>query len=212
MSGNGVRCLAWAAERAGLVDGDVLAVRTRAGEKHVTLQRDRTGAVTGASVDMGAVTFAPEAIPLAATSSLGLVAEFHGVRYEGDAVGMGNPHLVLFVDDPETARVPTHGQRLERDDRFPSRTNVEFVTVSADRAIEMRVWERGVGETLSCGTGACAAAAAAHRRGLVDERVRVRVRGGVLSVELGDSVVLGGPVRHVFDVVVDVARLVEQST
>jgi diaminopimelate epimerase len=119
---------------------------------------------------------------------------------------MGNPHLVLFVDDPATARVAQHGPHLEHDERFPKRTNVEFVraTPGATDELDMRVWERGVGETLSCGTGACATAAVAHRRGLVGERVTVHVPGGDLTVELADdsrgTIRLGGPVVHVFDV------------
>ena len=129
------------------------------------------------------------------------------MTYRGDAAGMGNPHLVLFVDDPDEARVVQHGPRLERDERFPQRTNVEFVAVEARDRIRMRVWERGVGETLSCGTGACAAAAAARRRGLVDGFVTVAVRGGELRVSLDDTIVLGGAVTHVFDVDVDLGEL-----
>ena len=120
---------------------------------------------------------------------------------------MGNPHLVLFVDDPATARVTQHGPHLEHDPRFPRRTNVEFVAVTAPDEVTMRVWERGVGETLSCGTGACAAAAVAHRRGLVGDHVVVHVPGGELTVELGDTIRLGGPVVRVFDVDIDLAGL-----
>jgi diaminopimelate epimerase len=142
---------------------------------------------------------------VALDSPFGVEAEFHGTHYEGDAAGMGNPHLVLFVDDPATARVTQHGPHLEVDERFPKRTNVEFVRVTpgATDELDMRVWERGVGETLSCGTGACASAAVAHRRGLVGERVTVHVPGGDLTVELGNTIRLGGPVVHVFDVDLD---------
>jgi diaminopimelate epimerase len=129
------------------------------------------------------------------------------VTYRGDAVGAGNPHFVLFVDDPDAARVTQHGPHLERDERFPNRTNVEFVAVDARDRIRMRVWERGVGETLSCGTGACAAAAAAHRRGLVDDAVTVVVPGGELRLRIGDTISLGGPVAHVFDVEIDLDAL-----
>ena len=149
---------------------------------------------------MGPVTFDPPSIPLDAPTPFDLDATFHGVTYDGDAAGMGNPHLVLFVDDPATARVTSHGPRLEHDERFPKRANVEFVAVTGPDELTMRVWERGVGETLSCGTGACAAAAVAHRRGLVGDAVTVKVAGGDLAVELGDTVRLGGPVVHVFDV------------
>jgi diaminopimelate epimerase len=205
MSGNGIRCLAWVAHRIGLGDGQRLVVDTQAGRRGVALELDDRSDVAQATVDMGAVTFTPAEIPLTAPSAFDLEAHYHGVEYHGDAAGMGNPHLVLFVDDPATARVTQHGPHLELDPRFPSRTNVEFVATTPDRAdtITMRVWERGVGETLSCGTGACAAAAVAHRRGLVGERVAVRVPGGELAVELGSTIRLGGPVVHVFDVDVD---------
>ena len=130
--------------------------------------------------------------------------------YQGDAAGVGNPHLVLLVDDVAAARVTQHGPHLEVDERFPKRTNVEFVQVLARDRLRMRVWERGVGETLSCGTGVCASAAVAHRRGLVDASLVVEVPGGEHTVALGDTVTLGGDVQHVFDVDVDVDELVEE--
>ena len=204
MSGNGLRCLAYVAARAGLGTADSLIVDTAAGRRFVTLERAPDGEVIAADVDMGAVTFDPAVIGLSAPEAFDLEATFHGVTYCGDAAGMGNPHFVLFVDDPDEARVTQHGARLERDDRFPQRTNVEFVVVETRDRIRMRVWERGVGETLSCGTGACAAVAVAHRRGLVDSFVQVAVPGGVLRVRLGETIVLGGPVTHVFDVDLDV--------
>ncbi len=205
MSGNGMRCLAWVAVRAGLGDGNHLIVDTGGGRRTVDVEVGASDDVVAATVDMGPVTFDPPSIPLDAPTPFELEATFHGVTYEGDAAGMGNPHLVLFVDDPTTARVTSHGPKLEFDERFPKRTNVEFVTVTGPDELTMRVWERGVGETLSCGTGACAAAAVAHRRGLVGETVTVKVPGGDLAVELGDTVRLGGPVVHVFDVELDLS-------
>ena len=210
MSGNGMRCLAWAAARAGLGGNGTLVVDTGGGRREVELQRGGGGEVNEATVDMGAVTFEPRDIPLDAPSAFDLEVEYHGVQYHGDAAGVGNPHLVLLVDDPATARVTQHGRHLELDPRFPRRTNVEFIAPAGVDTIAMRVWERGVGETLSCGTGACAAAAVAYRRGLVGERVVVRVPGGDLTVLLGATVRLGGPVVHVFDVEVDLDALVEE--
>jgi diaminopimelate epimerase len=200
MSGNGMRCLVWVAMGAGLGDGKRLVVDTDGGRRTVDVEVGPGGDVVAATVDMGPVTFDPPSIPLDAPSAFDLEATFHGVTYEGDAAGMGNPHFVLFVDDPAVARVTSHGPRLECDERFPKHANIEFVTVTAPDELTMRVWERGVGETLSCGTGACAAAAVAHRRGLVGQTVTVKVPGGDLSVELGDTVRLGGPVVHLFDV------------
>ncbi len=214
MSGNGMRALAWVAAREGLGRSGTLTVDTGGGRRAVELTfLAGTAEVVAATVDMGPVTFDPALIPLAALSPFDLRADYHGTHYEGDAAGMGNPHLVLFVDDPATTRVTQHGPHLEHDDRFPRRTNVEFVraTPGATDELDMRVWERGVGETLSCGTGACAVAAVAHRRGLVGARAVVHVPGGDLVVELGDTIRLGGPVVHVFDVEVElpVPRLPE---
>ena len=180
MSGNGMRCLAWVAVRARLGDGKRLVVDTDGGRHVVDVECDAHGDVVAATVDMGPVTFG-----------------------EGDTVNVGNPHVVVFVDDVATAPVTTEGPRLELDERFPNRTNVEFVKVTDAHELTMRVWERGVGETLSCGTGACAAAAVAHRKGLVGDSVTVKVLGGDLAVELGDTVRLAGPVVHVFDVDVE---------
>jgi diaminopimelate epimerase len=190
MSGNGIRCLAWVAARAGLGTNDELAVQTAAGKRIVSLTRDASGTVIAADVDMGAVTLGDEDLEI----------EVDGVEYWGDVASVGNPHLVCFVIDPAVVPVATHGPRIELDARFPQRTNVEFVRVRPPDVIDMRVWERGVGETLSCGTGACAAVAVAHNRGVVEDRVQVRVPGGELLVTLGPTVRLGGPVEHVFDV------------
>ena len=206
MSGNGIRALAWAAAAAGL-GGDTLVVDTGGGRRTLELARGADGRVVAATVDMGPVSFDPATIPVDADSPFDLEAEFHGVTYRGDAAGMGNPHWVCFVDDVAGARVTQHGPHLETDPRFPRHTNVEFVAPDGVNGLRMRVWERGVGETLSCGTGACASAAVAHRRDLVGPRVTVRVPGGELTVEVGDTLRLGGPVVHVFDVTVDPAVL-----
>jgi diaminopimelate epimerase len=208
MSGNGIRALAWVAVREGYGRDGRLVVDTGGGRRDIDLEIEpATGELAYATVDMGPVTFDPAQIPVTLDSAKGIKAEFHGVEYQGDAAGMGNPHLVLFVDDPATARVTQHGPRLEHDERFPQRTNVHFVrpTPGAVDELDMRVWERGVGETLSCGTGACASAAVAHRRGLVGEQVTVHVPGGDLTVELGETIRLGGPVVHVFDTTVDLS-------
>jgi diaminopimelate epimerase len=204
MSGNGARCLAWVGARAGLARGDVLIVDTGGGRREITVERDATGGVIAAEVDMGAITFEPAQIPVDAPSAFDLEATVDGAVYRGDAAGIGNPHLVLFVDDPAAVPVAVHGPRIEHDPRFPRRVNVEFITVTGPDTLQMRVWERGAGETLSCGTGACASAAVASRHGLVGEKVRVDVLGGTLAVTLGATVRLGGPVVHVFDVAVPV--------
>lgn len=202
MSGNGVRCLAWVAAREGLLRGDELVVDTAAGRRHVTVSRDADGTVIAAQVDMGSITFEPNRIPINAPSPFDLDAIVDDTKYHGDAAGIGNPHLVLLVDDPGAVPVTEHGPHLEHDPRFPRRVNVEFIARTGIDRLAMRVWERGAGETQSCGTGACASAAVAYRRGLVGPNVRVDVLGGTLAVALGPHVRLGGPVVHVFDVAI----------
>jgi diaminopimelate epimerase len=209
MSGNGIRCLAWVADREGLGADRRLVVDTGGGRRTVSTAF-HVGGADFATVDMGAVTFEPSEIPLDAPSAFGLEASYHGATYEGDAAGVGNPHLVLFVDDVSTARVTQHGPHLEHDERFPNDTNVEFVEVVDRKRLHLRVWERGVGETLSCGTGVCATAAAARRRGLVEDQLVVEVPGGEHLVSLGETVHLGGQVQHVFDVDIDERELVRR--
>jgi diaminopimelate epimerase len=208
MSGNGIRCLAWVARREGLGTSERLVVDTGGGRRTVDLTCDAAGTVVHAVCDMGALTFEPAAIPVLADRTEGLAATVAGTDFEGDAVGIGNPHWVLVVDDPGTVDLATIGPRLEHDPRFPNRVNIEVIARRGPDTLTMRVWERGVGETQSCGTGACAAAAVAHRRGLVGADVTVHVPGGALTVALGETARLGGPVVHVFDVEVDVGPVV----
>ncbi|MDQ4097782.1 MAG: diaminopimelate epimerase [Actinomycetota bacterium] len=159
-SGNGLRCLARAVVDAGVEDSPELTVVTDAGPRRLTLHDD--GQV---SVEMGTV------------------------RWDGDLVDLGNPHLVVFVDD------------LAKADGGKDGLNVEYVVTGpgADE-LTMRVFERGVGETLACGSGASAAAAVAHERGLVGERVTVHQPGGDVTVQLADPIVLTGPVEYICDV------------
>lgn len=203
MSGNGARCLAWLARREGLGRPHELVVDTDGGRRRLDLELDGHGLVARATCDMGPVTFTPSEIPVVAPDAFDLAVDIDGEIRIADAAGMGNPHLVVFVDDLATTDVARHGARLEVDARFPNRVNVEFVVVTDREALALRVWERGVGETRSCGTGACAAAAVAHRRGLIGPRTIVHVPGGELLVESGDTIRLGGPVAHVFDVEID---------
>jgi diaminopimelate epimerase len=216
ISGNGLRCLAHVAAKLGLGADGHLVVDTAAGRREMTIRRRaEDGEVDYAEADMGLVMFTPEMIPVLADSPFDLEATVDGVRYTGDAAGVGNPHFVVFVDDPDAVPLDRHGPVLETDARFPNRTNVEMVVATAT-GLRMRIWERGVGETASCGSGACAAAGVAHRRGLAPARMTVTVPGGELVVDLepngaGPSMAvrLGGPVAHVFDVDVDLDRLAD---
>lgn len=215
ISGNGLRCLAHVAVKLGLGADDRLVVDTAAGRREMTIRRrPEDGEVDYAEADMGLVMFTPEMIPVTADSPFDLEATVDGVTYRGDAAGVGNPHFVVFVDDPDAVPLDRHGPVLETDPRFPNRTNVEMATPTAS-GVRMRVWERGVGETASCGSGACAVAVVAHRRGLAPARMTVAVPGGDLVVELqptGETsmaVRLGGPVAHVFEVDVDLDRMAD---
>jgi diaminopimelate epimerase len=207
MSGNGMRCLGAYVRDRGRTDLEEFDVETNAGPRHVTLTEG------GATVGMGTPNLTRAAIPMRGPAwETFLRQPFDlggGLTVTASAVNMGNPHLVLFVqEDPERYHVEHLGPALEHHELFPERTNVEFARI-VDEAIDVRVWERGVGETLACGTGACAVAVAAHEAGLAPSAVTVRFRGGPLRVECRDDgeVFLGGPVAHVFDGTVDLDAL-----
>lgn len=202
MCGNGIRCLALLAVERGLASGPTLAVETGAGLKVVVIQED--GRVR---VDMGAPEFDPPSIPFVWDGADALQAkiEVDGGTVEVACLGMGNPHAVLFVEDPATAPVTTLGPELEHHPSFPHRVNVEFVVVHGSGRIAMRVWERGSGETLACGTGACAAAVAARLLRETDPTVTVELPGGELEISWsgpggGDRpVVMTGPATKSFE-------------
>ncbi len=146
------------------------------------LVRDAGDAIV--RVDMGPPEFDWRAVPLSRDMDTKAFAlDVEGTVLEASALSVGNPHCVLFVDDAEQAPVAELGPKIERHPLFPARTNVEFVSVTDRGHLRMRVWERGTGITRACGTGACAAAVAAHRRGHVDRKVEVRLDGGVLTIE-----------------------------
>ncbi|HEY5238041.1 MAG TPA: diaminopimelate epimerase [Rhizomicrobium sp.] len=143
------------------------------------------GSVT---VDMGAPKFGWQEIPLAEPrDSDPFALDVDGKTYEVSALSTGNPHCVLFVEDAETAPVATLGPNIEHHKLFPARTNVEFVSVLGRDRLRMRVWERGAGITNACGTGACATAVAAHRRGLAGRKVEIVLDGGPLAIEWRES-------------------------
>jgi diaminopimelate epimerase len=209
MSGNGMRCLAAYLRDRGA--GDRFDVETPAGVRAVTVGEKE------AVVAMGAANLTRAGIPMRGPAWETFLAQpldvGGGLTLTASGVGMGNPHLVLFVDDdPERIHVEHLGPALEHHELFPARTNVEFARVGDD-GIDARVWERGVGETLSCGTGACAVAVAAGEAGLAPRSVTVRFRGGPLHVERREDgeISLGGPVAHVFDATVDLDRLAEAT-
>jgi diaminopimelate epimerase len=204
MCGNGLRCVALLLQDVDDAPGPSFEVETRSGTHAVELTPD--GRVT---VDMGEPNFTKAAIPMRGPAWETYLREpldlGGGVVVTASAVSMGNPHLVLFVeDDPERFHVAHIGAVLERDERFPEGTNVEFAKVG-ESEIVARVWERGSGETLACGSGACAIAVAANEAGLAGPRSSVRFPGGVLEVERTDtgSVLLSGPASRVFETTID---------
>ncbi len=187
--GNATRCVAEMLFREN--GADSLVLRTERGL--LPCRRRPDGVV---EVNMGAPVFDWHLIPLAED------VDIDALPVEGapSAVSMGNPHCVFFVADAEAAPVETLGPTIERHPLFPERTNVEFVEVRSPTELRMRVWERGAGVTLACGSGACAAAVAAARRGLAGRRVTVRLDGGALEVDWTEAgVLMAGPTAHVFD-------------
>jgi diaminopimelate epimerase len=149
---------------------------------------------------MGKPEFAWEKVPLSRQVDTGdFPLDVDGTSYSATAVSIGNPHCVLFVNDADAAPVASLGPRIETLPLFPGRTNVEFVTVRDAGHLRMRVWERGAGVTLACGSGACAAAAAAHRRGLTGAKVEVLLDGGALVLEMRDGhALMTGPAALVY--------------
>ncbi|MFN4056943.1 MAG: diaminopimelate epimerase [Roseinatronobacter sp.] len=186
--GNATRCVAQVVMAArGL---DRLAIRTARG---VLLAENRAGAIW---VNMGAPLLEWRSVPLARDVDM-MNLPLPGAPV---AVGIGNPHCVLFPLDAESAPVAEHGPIFERDPLFPEGTNVEFASLLAPDHLRLRVWERGTGITLACGSGACATAVAAHLRGLAGRQVTISADGGTLLVDWrDDGVWLSGPVAHVFD-------------
>jgi diaminopimelate epimerase len=196
--GNGARCFVHFVRRQGLTGKERIRVETASG---VIVPEVVAGGEV--AVDMGVPRFAPADIPfLGQDAAVVRPLDVDGQTVQVSLVSMGNPHAVQVVADVEGAPVTTQGPRIERDHRFPKRVNVGYMQV-VDRAnIRLRVWERGTGETPSCGTGACAAVVAGIRRGLLDSVVRVETRGGLLTIAWrgpGAAVTMTGPAATVFE-------------
>jgi diaminopimelate epimerase len=200
--GNGARCFARFVHDRGLTDRREIRVETMSGVIVPRLEPD--GRVT---VDMGPPVFEPARIPFdapaaAVTHSLDVA----GAMREISALSMGNPHAVQVVGDVDRAPVSTEGPLIEAHPRFPQRVNAGFLQIVDRHAVRLRVYERGAGETLACGTGACAAVVAGIRRGLLDSPVRVATRGGELVVRWdgdGAPVMMTGPAETVFEGEID---------
>ncbi len=206
MCGNGIRCLAKYAYDKSLTHKTTLQVQTRAGIKTLELILGPDGKTNAVRVDMGEPIFEPERVPAkihsAATPVLNYPVEIEGRTFSASVLSMGNPHCVIVVEDDPGPLPQRYGPAIENHPLFPAKTNVEFIRVVDRTSIVMRVWERGSGETFSCGTGACAAAVAAGLKGLVNSTATVQLRGGELIIEwkgLGFTVVMTGNAVSVFE-------------
>jgi diaminopimelate epimerase len=218
MCGNGIRCLGTFVFDRGLTERTELAVGTRDGLKHLWLDvNDRS--VSRVTVDMGSPSFTLGSLPMAGdpdATFLAMPFQVDGRTYTASAVSMGNPHLVLFLDaaeDLDAVDVERLGSIVERGPQFPQRTNVEFVTVVDDSQVRMRVWERGSGLTMACGTGACAVLVATALAGRTGRSASVVVPGGRLQVAWREDghVLLTGPATWVFDGELSPAWLAERG-
>ena len=195
--GNGARCFVRFVHEQGLTDKREIRVETMKGLISPRLEGD--GNVT---VDMGIPRFLPAEIPFLADDDVIVhMLDVADETLETSVVSMGNPHAVQVVDCVDAAPVGEHGSLIEKHDRFPQRVNAGFMQIVDRHAIKLRVYERGAGETMACGTGACAAVVAGIRRGLLDSPVRVTTRGGDLNIAWGGGerpVLMTGPAVTVF--------------
>ena len=204
MCGNGIRCVAKYVYDHGLTDKTDISVETLGGIKYLELTVE-DGKVKTVKVDMGKPELEPQKIPVKADGGKAVDEPIRvgGEEYRMTCVSMGNPHAVVFVGcDVKDFPLEEIGPKFENHERFPNRVNTEFVRVIDRHTAEMRVWERGSGETLACGTGACAVAVACVLNGLTEDEVTVRLLGGDLQIRWDrekDTVYMTGPAEAVFD-------------
>ena len=203
MCGNGIRCLGKYVYDYGLTGKETLSIETKSGIRNMHLQI-RDGKACGAMVDMCVPRLNAHSIPILSEKDLVIndPIEVQEKNYRMTGISMGNPHAVIFSEEINGIFLEETGRELEFHPRFPERANIEFCHVTARDRMEVRVWERGVGETLACGTGACAAVVASVLNDLTDEEVIVKLLGGELSVRWDrkvNHVFLEGPAVKVFD-------------
>lgn len=204
MCGNGIRCVAKYVYDYGLTDKTSISVETLGGIKYLDLTVE-DGKVSLVKVDMGRPELEPSRIPVVAEGDRAVDEPItvDGKEYRMTCVSMGNPHAVVYVDcDVKELPLEETGPGFEHHERFPKRVNTEFVRVLDRKTVEMRVWERGSGETLACGTGACAVAVSSALNGLTEDEVTVKLLGGDLRIQWDrerDTVYMTGPAAVVFD-------------
>ena len=200
---NAIRCIGKYVYERGLTQKEELTISTKGGMKQLWLTVE-DGKVARVKVDMGTPELNPRLIPVDLPGEIVLQhrLQIMGQTWFITCVNMGNPHAVLFVRDPEVIDLPTIGPMIEHHPLFPRRTNVEFVRVIDRGILQMRVWERGAGETLACGTGACASLVAAVLAGLADRTVQMKLSGGNLQLQWSaedNHVYQTGPAAFVYD-------------
>ncbi|MEZ3425756.1 MAG: diaminopimelate epimerase [Lachnospiraceae bacterium] len=205
MCGNGVRCIAKYVYEYGLTDKKKISLETKSGIKYLDMDIE-DGKVQMVKVDMGAPILKPAEIPVKTDSSMDSFINqplnVDGNTFMVTCVSMGNPHAVVFVDDTKSLDIRKYGPVFETHPAFPEQVNTEFVQVISRNEINMRVWERGSGETLACGTGTCASVVACVLNGKTDEKVTVHLLGGDLFIEYNrgnGTVWMTGPAEIVFD-------------
>ncbi len=201
MCGNGIRCLAKFLDETGKVNKDELSIETLAGIKILKLFRQNSE-IKEIEVNMGSPRFRPEEIPIEVEGNevFDFLLSVNKKNFLISAVSMGNPHCVIEVKKLDNSFISTTGPKIENHRIFPQRTNVEFMKIVSSEEIEVKVWERGVGETLACGTGACAAAVIAIKKGEAKSPVKVKLTGGTLTITWSnqEDVLLRGPAEKVF--------------
>ena len=213
MCGNGIRCVAKYVYDYGLTDKTQISVETLGGIKYLDLTVE-DGKVSLVKVDMGKPELEADLIPIISEREqvIDEPIEVDGKEYHMTGVSMGNPHAVIYVDDVKGLDLEKTGPKFENHERFPKRINTEFVHCIDRQTVEMRVWERGSGETLACGTGACAVAVSSILNNLTDTQVTVKLLGGDLQIEWDrekDRVFMTGPATVVFDGVIDITEIKE---
>jgi len=213
MCGNGIRCVAKYVYDYGLTDKTQISVETLGGIKYLDLTVE-DGKVSLVKVDMGKPELEADLIPIISEREqvIDEPIEVDGKEYHMTGVSMGNPHAVIYVDDVKGLNLEKIGPKFENHERFPKRINTEFVHCIDRQTVEMRVWERGSGETLACGTGACAVAVSSILNNLTATQVTVKLLGGDLQIEWDrekDRVFMTGPATVVFDGVIDITEIKE---
>lgn len=203
MCGNGIRCVAKYVYDRGLTDKTHISIETLAGIKYLELTVEK-GQVSQVRVDMGEPELLAEKIPVISQQEkvIDVPITAGEKEYRMTCVSMGNPHCVVFMEDVEHLEIEKIGPLFENHELFPKRINTEFVKVIDRKTLQMRVWERGSGETLACGTGACATAVAAMLNGFCEDEVQIHLLGGDLTIEWkkeSNHVFMTGPAEIVFD-------------